>query len=171
MRLNQLTRILAMSFTLCILVEAFVPSSDYSDQPSRQLVLSNDRSSGLMLNNVGTTVRIEVCNSDSNTFQLKSLSTEPETPRKGEHLKVVLNGHLSQPVLDGTALDVKVRYRRIPILSRHLDLCQELGQVPNVPEQCPIQAGEKQWIYEIDLPADIPAVSYSFFQLGITMKK
>lgn len=55
---------------------------------------------------------------------------------------------------------IAVKYMYIQILKQTMNVCDELKKLDNAPMQCPIESGKKEWIYEYDLPNEIPPVSF-----------
>lgn len=103
----------------------------------------------------------QICDEQENTFKIESLSITPNPPQKGQKLEVALVGDLTANVGPGTLLEVKVRFMRIPILKKRLDLCDELAKVGDAPAKCPIEVGKKLWKYSVDLPESIPTGKYT----------
>lgn len=132
---------------------AFAPADLLNIKEHQKVLLTKEQSQFET-----TSFPIEVCGQDVNTFQLHELITEPETPRRGEHLRVIVTGQLGKEVNAGATLDVKVRVGRLPLLTKRLDLCDELNKAPSSPDRCPFSPGEKRWQYDVDLPREIPPV-------------
>jgi hypothetical protein len=108
-----------------------------------------------------TELKYEICDESSNTFHLESLKISPDPPQKGQKLIISLVGELNTEVAMGTSLEVSVKFMRIPILKRQLDLCEELAKVADAPAKCPITPGRKEWTYTVDLPESAPNGKYS----------
>ena len=105
-------------------------------------------------------IPIDVCEREESSFHLSGdmVHTDPGQPQKGQRLTVRVDGQLDKVVREGSRVQVRVRYRRIPLLTREVDLCAELAKLQDAPERCPLQPGEKHWQYAVDLPNEIPAV-------------
>ncbi len=65
-------------------------------------------------------------------------------------------GNFTVEVEEGAYINILVKYGLIKILSQTVDLCE---QMKNVDESCPLK-GEKTITKSVDLPAQIPPVSY-----------
>ncbi|KAI9031131.1 ML domain-containing protein [Hyaloraphidium curvatum] len=101
-----------------------------------------------------TSTTVQSCGIDTDLFQLDSITLQPDPPAKGQPLRVVVKGRVLEPVGQGATVDVNVKLGRyITILKKQFQLCDLAGEFS---ETCPIGAGDKEWVKEIDLPAVIP---------------
>lgn len=103
----------------------------------------------------------EVCEAGENSFEVTRLAISPDPPQRGQQLTVTLRGHLAKRVAEGSVLELEVRYMRIRLIKQRMDVCQELDKVENAPEYCPIEAGEKDWKYSVEMPQQAPPGKYN----------
>jgi hypothetical protein len=103
----------------------------------------------------------EVCEAGENSFEVTRLAISPDPPQRGQQLTVTVRGHLAKRVAEGSVLELEVRYMRIRLVKQRMDVCQELDKVENAPEYCPIEAGDKDWRYSVELPQQVPPGKYN----------
>jgi hypothetical protein len=144
---------------LALLVTATTLAQALSLPPQLRFLLPATDKDGPLLSQ--KSVPYELCPGVEGTFQLQSVTTVPDVPQRGQRLRVEVKGHLKSAIEAGSEVSVRVKYRRIPLLTKRLNLCDELAKDGSLPDHCPIAAGDKTWVYEADIPNEIPAGQYS----------
>ncbi|KAI9343504.1 ML domain-containing protein [Obelidium mucronatum] len=96
---------------------------------------------------------IELCGSPSDVFQPSKLAMNPDPPKRGEKLDVVVIGELSEDVVAGAYINVVVKLGIIKLYQGKLDLCEESGKIGH---PCPIKQGHQEVFHTVDIPREGP---------------
>ena len=136
-------KFLLVIFLNCIISQAFQLNAIFNKQEVDFTSLSNE-------------FTYTICKESESKFQLKSLKLTPEVPQKGKALTIELNGLLLSNIEKKTKLKVVVKYQRIRLLNKMFDLCDELDKTEKSPIKCPVEPGEKNWKYTVEVPKNIP---------------
>ena len=75
----------------------------------------------------------------------------------GEELVIKAVGYAAKDIEEGAYVLLTVKYGLIKLISTTADLCE---QIKNVDLECPIKEGELSITKSVDLPAEIPPVSF-----------
>ena len=76
----------------------------------------------------------------------------------GKTLTIKAEGNFTEKVEEGAYLVLVVKYGLIRLINQQADLCEQMKSA--VDEECPL-TGEKTITKDVDLPKEIPPVSYS----------
>ena len=68
------------------------------------------------------------------------------------------SGTVKKTIEEGAYIKVTVKYGLIRLLSRTLDLCEQMGEVDL---ECPVQPGERVIAKTVELPKEIPPGTYN----------
>lgn len=98
------------------------------------------------------------CGKPSDLFTLQSLAIEPEQPRKGESLKIRVQGHLKEEI-SGGVVDVIVKLGILVVVRERRDLCEAMREIGG--GECPVPSGELVIEKEEMLPKSVPKGRYT----------
>lgn len=102
---------------------------------------------------------IQTCLDDEpQLVDIELVSLEPNPPIPGENLTVTAKGTLKKDLVDGSYVDVLVRYGFITLVSRRYDLCELM---PEVDLECPLNAGYLSLTRSVEIPEEAPPGTYS----------
>lgn len=104
---------------------------------------------------------LELCEMDVSLFKLQKFNLIPENPVRGQDITIKLIGLLEDEIRIGSEILVNVKYKRINLLRRRLDLCESLAKDDKLNLKCPISAGEKQLEYTFNIPQEVPLGEYT----------
>jgi hypothetical protein len=68
-------------------------------------------------------------------------------------------GTFHKDVEPGAKVFIQIKYGLITLIKQEADLCD---QIENVDMHCPLEKGDMTLTKEVDLPQEIPPVSYSY---------
>jgi hypothetical protein len=68
-------------------------------------------------------------------------------------------GTFHKDVEAGAKVFIQIKYGLITLIKQEADLCD---QIQNVDMECPLEKGDMTLTKEVDLPNEIPPVSYSY---------
>lgn len=74
----------------------------------------------------------------------------------GHELVIQANGTVKKTIRQGAYIKLVVKYGLIKLLSRDVDLCEQIGEVDL---KCPVEPGDRIISKTVDLPREIPPVS------------
>ncbi|KAL2916714.1 Phosphatidylglycerol/phosphatidylinositol transfer protein [Polyrhizophydium stewartii] len=97
------------------------------------------------------------CGSDGDVLTLHRFELSPDPPVRGSPLEVLLNGTLSEDVVEGAVAQVTVKLGFIQIIDRPYDLCE---QATAVDLECPIAKGPVLVKKAFDIPRELPPGRY-----------
>lgn len=66
-------------------------------------------------------------------------------------------GTLLEDVEEGAFVIIQVKYGLIRLVNTQADLCEQVGKVDL---ECPLKKGKTKIVKDVDLPKEIPPVSY-----------
>ncbi|RKP38877.1 MD-2-related lipid-recognition domain-containing protein, partial [Dimargaris cristalligena] len=98
------------------------------------------------------------CGNDQDLVTIESVRLNPDPPHKGQKLFIEGSGHVNQRVVNGSYIDVSVKYGLIKLLTRRFDLCDLVGEIGL---KCPIEEGDIRFSKEVDIPKEIPPGIYT----------
>jgi hypothetical protein len=75
----------------------------------------------------------------------------------GEELVIKASGTVKTKIEKGAYVLLQVKYGLIRLISTKADLCE---QIENVDLECPIEEGKLSVTKSVELPAEIPPVSF-----------
>ena len=75
----------------------------------------------------------------------------------GKTLSIKATGNFTQEIEEGAYAVLSVKFGAIRLIHRREDLCQ---QMKNIDKECPLEKGETTITRDIDLPQQIPPVSF-----------
>ncbi|RUP49163.1 ML domain-containing protein [Jimgerdemannia flammicorona] len=101
---------------------------------------------------------INTCGDEKDILIVKHINIDPDPPLKGKPLTIDAAGFLKERVVQGSMVDVIVKYSAIKLLQKSFDLCEQAKQVNKT---CPIEEGEFTLVHTVDLPKDIPPGKYT----------
>lgn len=108
----------------------------------------------------GTNFQLDLCEVDASSFKLQTFHIIPENPQRGQDITIKIIGLLEDEINSGSEILVNVKYKRINLLRRRLDLCESLKKDDKLNLKCPITAGEKQLEYTFNIPQEVPLGEY-----------
>ncbi|GAB5586178.1 Phosphatidylglycerol/phosphatidylinositol transfer protein [Umbelopsis nana] len=88
---------------------------------------------------VYSTDLIKSCGDSNDILTIDHIDLTPDPPVKGETLNIDFKGWLSEEVVEGSTIDLIVKYGVVKLLQKRLDLCE---QAKEIDRECPIPAGE-----------------------------
>lgn len=92
-------------------------------------------------------------------WELESVTLAPIPLVPGQLLNVAVTGHLSEDLLVGSSVNLKVIYNNVGIENKVLDLCNEV--LPRLNASCPVEHGRRVISQEVLIPEDLPPGKYS----------
>ncbi|CEG72863.1 hypothetical protein RMATCC62417_08346 [Rhizopus microsporus] len=96
---------------------------------------------------------VDYCdNFSSDVLAIEYFRISPDPLVRGEKLIVDFKGSLSEQVMNGTAIDVKVKYGILQIFKQTFNFC-EWAEVVN--EHCPFPEGQLEIHKQLDIPKEI----------------
>lgn len=98
-------------------------------------------------------------------FQLRSITVSPDPPEPGKDLEYTIRGQLAAPLAEGAYVDVQVRLGLVKLLTRRLDLCEELRRLG---VKTPMPAGDFELVRKVALPREIPQAKFKISANGYT---
>ncbi|KAG0135342.1 putative phosphatidylglycerol/phosphatidylinositol transfer protein [Tuber indicum] len=103
---------------------------------------------------------LKYCDGDhsDDVLTIKKVDLIPNPPIPGESLIIRAVGVLKDVVTEGAYIDVSVRYGLITLIKERLDICEHVDQVDL---ECPIDQGKLTLTKVVDIPKQIPPVSFS----------
>ncbi|CAG8786050.1 36874_t:CDS:2, partial [Racocetra persica] len=104
-----------------------------------------------------TTETIHDCGNADDILQLEYLKITPDPPEKGHELHISAVGYLSERVMEGSYINLIVKFGMIKLLQKRLDLCE---QVEKVDKTCPLEEGKQTLEHTVELPKEIPPGKY-----------
>ncbi|KAH8554685.1 ML domain-containing protein [Umbelopsis sp. PMI_123] len=110
---------------------------------------------------VGQTLSTDLitnCGNDNDILSIDYINLTPDPPVKGETLDIEFKGWLSEEVVNGSYIDLTVKFGVVKLLQKRLDLCDQAKEIDT---QCPIPAGEFTFTKSVDLPKEIPGGKYT----------
>jgi len=105
------------------------------------------------------------CGDSGDILHITYLSTDPLPPKAGESLTIEAIGWLSEPIVNGSYVQVEVKYGYIKLLTQKLDLCENAGEVDL---ECPVDEGAVHLTKTVDLPREIPPGVYTVLAKAFT---
>lgn len=112
-------------------------------------------------------IEYNICENDKNSLKINEIVIQPNSPKKGEIVKINMNGFLEKDILHGSEILINVKYKSINLLKRRFDLCEMLAKDEKLEITCPVEKGEKSLEYEFNLPNEIPSGEY---KIDISLK-
>lgn len=109
------------------------------------------------LNLLDNEVSYEICNEEKNSFKLNYIKFSPVM--KGGVTTIELDGFLNTDIKDGSNAVVNVKYKKINLIKKKIDICKELDN-NDIEIKCPIEKGEKKMKYDVKIPNEIPSGEY-----------
>ncbi|KAJ3079672.1 Phosphatidylglycerol/phosphatidylinositol transfer protein [Quaeritorhiza haematococci] len=103
-------------------------------------------------------------NQDQPLFAIDTLRLIPNPPRPGDNMTVYAAGLLAEPIVQGSTLQVDVKFGAIQLTSLSLDLCNMTQTTAGL--SCPIEAGQQALNFTMPLPENLPRLTYNFQFLG-----
>lgn len=82
----------------------------------------------------------------------------------GAELVITASGIVHEKIEEGAYVNIEVKYGLIRLLKTQADLCE---QVKNVDLECPIEKGTLTLTKSVDLPKEIPPVSFLSFSVTV----
>jgi len=101
---------------------------------------------------IGNDVLVD-CGSDADILHLDYIHLNPAQPLRGQSIHVEASGTLSEPVVNGTTVDVLVKMGVVQILKKTFDVCEEIQKVDR---SCPVPEGEVKFERDIEIPNEVP---------------
>ena len=89
-------------------------------------------------------------------------TTDYETAR-GSKLTIEARGTFSEDVEEGAKVRLEVKYGLVKLINQEADLCE---QIKNVDLKCPLKKGETNITKVIDIPKEVPPVSFHLCSVG-----
>ena len=106
---------------------------------------------------------VEYCIDESDSLLIiKNLDISPNPPVPGANLSIEATGYVKETITEGSYIDVEVKYGYVKLLTQRLDLCEQVEQIDM---KCPIKKGPLNLSKIVELPSQIPPVSYLFLLL------
>ena len=75
----------------------------------------------------------------------------------GKELVIKATGSVKKTIEKGAYIDLVVKYGLIRLIKTRADLCDEIGEVDM---ECPVEPGERVISKTVELPKEIPPVSF-----------
>ncbi|KAL8297037.1 hypothetical protein RB601_003457 [Gaeumannomyces tritici] len=102
---------------------------------------------------------LRLCDGDhgDDLLQITKVDLNPNPPKAGQTLVIEANGALSTTIEEGAYVNLSVKYGLIRLINTKADLCE---QIKNVNLECPIEKGILSIAKSVDLPNEIPPVSF-----------
>ncbi|CAG8502452.1 9375_t:CDS:2, partial [Cetraspora pellucida] len=104
-----------------------------------------------------TAETIKNCGTTDDILTITRLEITPDPPVKGHELNISAAGYLSETVVQGSYINLTVKFGLIKLLKKTLDLCE---QVEKVNKKCPLEKGEQTLEHTVELPKEIPPGKY-----------
>jgi len=106
---------------------------------------------------VAPNTTITTCGNEDDLIAVDFVDVAPNPPKRGHPLVINAKGHLSETVVQGSYIDMVVKYGVIRLLAKRFDLCEEAAKID---KECPIEQGELFLNQTADLPNEIPPGKY-----------
>lgn len=101
---------------------------------------------------------IELCMEDeAQLLSIEEVIIDPNPPLPGQNLTVSARGTLKTDLVEGSYVDVLVRYGFITLVNRRYDLCELLVEVDL---ECPVKAGYLSLSRVVEIPDAVPPGEY-----------
>lgn len=102
---------------------------------------------------------IETClDEEPQLVDIEEVNISPNPPIPGTNLTISARGTLKTDLVDGSYVDVLVRYGFIVLVNKRYDLCELL---PEVELECPVKAGYLRLERTVELPEEVPPGFYT----------
>ncbi|KAM3586930.1 hypothetical protein VKS41_001979 [Umbelopsis sp. WA50703] len=101
---------------------------------------------------------IKNCGDSNDILTIEHINLSPDPPVKGQNLDIDFKGTLSEEVVNGSTINLIVKYGVVKLLQKTLDLCE---QAKEIDRECPIPAGEFSFTKTVELPKEIPGGKYT----------
>ncbi|KAJ5806428.1 uncharacterized protein N7503_004030 [Penicillium pulvis] len=80
------------------------------------------------------------CGLDSDIFQPLGVAISPDPPKSGEPANITIKGILSEPIEDGSSVQITVKLGLIKIYNKNIDICGDFLDGTGI--SCPIPPGD-----------------------------
>ncbi|OLL21731.1 Phosphatidylglycerol/phosphatidylinositol transfer protein [Neolecta irregularis DAH-3] len=104
---------------------------------------------------------LQFCDDSVGTVKIDFINITPNPPLAGHTISIDVKAVLSEEIIEGSLVVVEVKYGFITLLTKTYQLCELASNYAG--EECPIQRGELSLSKSIDLPKEIPPVSFPAF--------
>ncbi|KAI8801826.1 putative Phosphatidylglycerol/phosphatidylinositol transfer protein [Cladochytrium replicatum] len=98
-------------------------------------------------------------------FILDALNLNPDPPVRGQQLSFEVRGTVKREVVNGTYVDIKVKYGIIQLYSGRLDFCEQMATLG---EECPFKEGEVVVAKSADIPGWVFPGTYTIHSEAYT---
>ncbi|KAG8168404.1 hypothetical protein KVR01_001153 [Diaporthe batatas] len=84
----------------------------------------------------------------------------PNPPKKGQSLTVAAAGTVTEAIVPGAVVEVKVHFIGSQIYHHKFDICDELGRLGH---KCPLESGQYHFNKTFDVPKKVPHGTYQLW--------
>jgi len=95
---------------------------------------------------------------EDDLIKIEAVNLVPNPPQPGQTLSIAAAGTVKKPILEGSHIQLSVKYGYIKLINQDLDLCENVHEVGL---ECPIAPGDLILQKEVDLPKAIPPGKYT----------
>ncbi|KAH8785895.1 ML domain-containing protein [Diaporthe sp. PMI_573] len=87
----------------------------------------------------------------------------PNPPKKGNSLTVAAAGTVTESVVPGAVVEVKVKFIGTQVYHQKFDICGELGKMG---QSCPLAPGQYSFNKTFDVPEKVPHGNYQLYAVA-----
>ncbi|KAJ1981646.1 hypothetical protein H4R34_001994 [Dimargaris verticillata] len=98
------------------------------------------------------------CGKKTDVLTIDSVKLSPDPPHKGQSLLIEGSGRLSEDIVEGSFVDVTVKWGVIVLIRKRYQLCDLAGEID---EKCPVKQGKVTIKKAIDIPKEVPMGIYT----------
>ncbi|KAI9329130.1 ML domain-containing protein [Zopfochytrium polystomum] len=155
-------RLASIVAALTVALAPTLAAAQHERQPQQQAAIVPDAIGGS--SSTSTTAAAAVdgsvvwCGTPDYVFQPDAIVLMPDPPKRGQPLKVTIEGTLSRDVEDGAYADVTVKLGVIKLVDSRLDLCKE---AKGIDLECPFKEGKQLVEHTVDIPREVPPGKYT----------